>query len=104
MPINFSTPERCLLAQAAHWFIDGTMPLSDDIYRRASEPEAMARFPADKAPNAVRIGLESGPTALILPHLNWSILLYWKQEVSRYPPLDQMRGRNPRQTQHYANR
>jgi len=36
MPVSFSTPERCLLAQAAHWFLDRTkVPLPDDIYRRA---------------------------------------------------------------------
>ena len=35
MPINFPTPERCLLVQAAHWFIDRTrVPLPDDVYRR----------------------------------------------------------------------
>ena len=35
MPPNFPTPERCLLVQAAHWFIDGTMPIPDEVYRRA---------------------------------------------------------------------
>ncbi len=36
--------------------------------RVASEPEAIARFLADKAPTAVRIGLESGPTSTWLWH------------------------------------
>ena len=35
MPINFPTPKRCLLVQAAHWFIDGNEPLPDEIYLRA---------------------------------------------------------------------
>ncbi len=35
MQISFSTPERCLLVQAAHWFIDGTEPLPDEIYLSA---------------------------------------------------------------------
>ncbi len=35
MQISFSTPERCLLVQAAHWFIDGTLPVPDDTYRLA---------------------------------------------------------------------
>ena len=35
MPINFPTPERCLLVQAAHWFIDGTEPLPDEVYQLA---------------------------------------------------------------------
>jgi len=35
MQISFSTPERCLLVQAAHWFIDGTAPLPDEVYLRA---------------------------------------------------------------------
>ncbi len=36
--------------------------------RVASEPEAIAGFLADKAPTAVRIGLESGPTSTWLWH------------------------------------
>ncbi len=35
MQISFSTPERCLLVQAAHWFIDGILPLPDEVYLRA---------------------------------------------------------------------
>ncbi len=35
MPIKLPTIERCLLVQAAHWFIDGTMPLPDEVYQRA---------------------------------------------------------------------
>lgn len=35
MPSSFPTPERCLLVQAAHWFIDGTMPIPDEFYLRA---------------------------------------------------------------------
>ena len=35
MASSFPTPERCLLAQAAHWFIDRTMPIPDEVYRRA---------------------------------------------------------------------
>ncbi len=35
MPSSFPTPERCLLEQAARWFIDGTMPIPDEVYQRA---------------------------------------------------------------------
>lgn len=36
MPTYFPTPERCLLAQAALWFIDrNSVPVPDDAYRRA---------------------------------------------------------------------
>ncbi len=36
MPIVFPPSDRCLLAQAAHWFLDKTnKPLPDDVYRLA---------------------------------------------------------------------
>ena len=36
MPILFPAPERCLLVQAARWFVDNkTMPIPDEAYVRA---------------------------------------------------------------------
>ena len=57
MPTNFPTPERCLLEQAAHWFIDGTVPLPDEDYLstplelKAENSELRELFLALKAEN-----------------------------------------------------
>ena len=59
MDVSLKETSICVVNERGVIVCEGTV---------VSQPEAMARFLADKAPDAVRIGLETGPTTTWLWH------------------------------------